>query len=410
MRPSADRSKRTCAICGCPATRTLFHQQFAATAAITLLQEYDVVACEQCGFCYADGIPSQSALDAYYRDMSKYEHQDRLGDLSAADWARFEVIASHLLNHLRDPKQRIMEIGCSTGGLLSLLKHAGFEDVLGVDPSPACAAVAQRLYGIRVLSNTLSDLVIEDRSVGVIVLVGVLEHVRDLSAAIGRCAKALAEDGLLYIVVPDASRYAEGQDAPFQEFSTEHVNFFGPRSLENLLSTNGFHRVSIERGMIHSSPGTTTPVLFGVFREVVIPTRIAYVRDAEAEPGLRRYISHSSALDDQVQSLVNRVVDSGKTIIVWGVGAHTLRLLATTNLGKARISAFVDSNPKYQGKELNSVPIISPEAAASMHEPILVSSHAYQDAIISQIRNDLHLDNRIIRLYQTDARVTREEP
>jgi len=35
----------------------------------------------------------------------------------------------------------------------------------------------------------------------------------------------------VFITVPDASRYAAGDDAPFQEFSLEHINYFGPQSL-----------------------------------------------------------------------------------------------------------------------------------------------------------------------------------
>jgi predicted SAM-dependent methyltransferase len=38
----------------------------------------------------------------------------------------------------------------------------------------------------------------------------------------------LAPTGKIYIAVPDASQYINGEDAPFQEFSIEHINFFGP--------------------------------------------------------------------------------------------------------------------------------------------------------------------------------------
>jgi len=47
-----------------------------------------------------------------------------------------------------------------------------------------------------------------------------------------------------YIEVPDASIYYKGEDAPFQEFSPEHINFFGPDSLRNLMITNGFTPIS----------------------------------------------------------------------------------------------------------------------------------------------------------------------
>jgi len=41
-------------------------------------------------------------------------------------------------------------------------------------------------------------------------------------------------------------------------------------------------------------------------------------------------------------------------------------------------------------------------------EPILISSRAYQEDIARQVRDDLKLPNRLIRLYQLD--VPREVP
>jgi len=68
-------------------------------------------------------------------------------------------------------------------------------------------------------------------------------------------------------------------------------------------------------------------------------------------------------------------------------------------LGEAKIKAFVDSNPRYQGKSLNNVPIISPQALKDMTETILISSRVYQEEIAHQIRGELKLRNEFIKLY-----------
>jgi hypothetical protein len=68
-------------------------------------------------------------------------------------------------------------------------------------------------------------------------------------------------------------------------------------------------------------------------------------------------------------------------------------------LGEAKIRAFVDSNPRYHGKQLNNVPILPPEALANMNEPILICSRVYQEEIAAQIRGDLHLQNELRMLY-----------
>jgi len=73
--------------------------------------------------------------------------------------------------------------------------------------------------------------------------------------------------------------------------------------------------------------------------------------------------------------------------------------LATSRLAEAKISAFVDSNSRYQGKSLNDIPIIAPADLRDRPEPILISSRVFQQEIESKIRNDLQLSNEIIKLY-----------
>ena len=113
------------------------------------------------------------------------------------------------------------------------------------------------------------------------------------------------------------------------------------------------------RAYSQSTNGTFDPALCSVFRKSdgKIP---AVVKDEVTEPRLLDYIRRSQALGDTVSTAVQRVVDSGEPIVVWGVGTHTQRLLATGGLTKACIKAFVDSNPRYQGKQINGIPIISP--------------------------------------------------
>ena len=73
-------------------------------------------------------------------------------------------------------------------------------------------------------------------------------------------------------------------------------------------------------------------------------------RDDVTEPDLRQYVRDSQRVDDRIRQTIDEILDRGEPIVVWGVGTHTLRLLATSRLKNAKIAAFVDSNPRYQGK------------------------------------------------------------
>jgi SAM-dependent methyltransferase len=366
-----------------------------------LLNGYDVVACRECGFCFADGIPGQADFDAYYHDMSKYDHQDRQGVPSSADQARFKAMASIIIPFLdRRRDMRIREIGCATGHLLHLLRRQGWEHIDGIDPSPACAEAAQRLYGIPVAVNTLSNMPAVSESVDFLVLIGVLEHVRDLGSALTRLRKILSPGGKMFVTVPDASRYAEGRDAPFQEFSLEHINFLGPQSLRNLMRAHGFSSVKSRQSLVHTSSRTTTPVMHAVFRkDKGIVGRPSFRRDTLTQVGLTAYIETSRREDERIGAVISGVAKGGRPIIVWGTGAHTLRLLANGVLDAVKIAAFVDSSPHYQGKRLSGTTIVSPATIRNRTNPILISSRVFQKEIQRQIRHDLGWKNELILLY-----------
>ena len=85
--------------------------------------------------------------------------------------------------------------------------------------------------------------------------------------------------------------------------------------------------------------------------------------------------------------------------MVWGAGAHTLRLLKISALPQAQIVAFVDSNPHYQGEVLSGVPIRAPEWLRGREEMVLISSWVYQDEIARMIREELGCPNELILLY-----------
>ena len=59
-------------------------------------------------------------------------------------------------------------------------------------------------------------------------------------------------------------------------------------------------------------------------------------------------------MDDRIRQTIDEILARDEAIFVWGVGTHTLRLLSTSRLKDAKIAAFVDSNPRYQGKTLSA--------------------------------------------------------
>ncbi len=403
--PELNLPPRGCDVCRGTGTRLLFPQRFAMMSEGSLFGGYDVVACADCGHCYADRLPSQEVFDRYYRDMSKYEMPSEPGAVagpSEFDLARFRLTVEQIKRFMPDSNTKIFEVGCATGLLLSQLKQAGFGGVMGLDPSPVCSRIAGEAYGVPVKTGAISDDLSDVGPVDLLILIGVMEHIRDLSAALEKMTSMLRPGGRIFVTVPDASRYDTGDDAPFQEFSMEHINYFGPRTISNLMARFGFRTLFTEQGMQRCSANTVTPVLHGAFELVAGGAALPWEKDTDTADGLARYVANSRRDNDAVQPAIDALVESGRPVIVWGAGSHTLRLLATSRLAEGKLVAVVDSNPRYQGKTLRDLPIIKPADVAGMEGTILISSRPAQKAIHQAITGSLRLPNAVVTLYKLD--------
>jgi 2-polyprenyl-3-methyl-5-hydroxy-6-metoxy-1,4-benzoquinol methylase len=391
--------KRNCPVCDSPESRLLFAHRFAALSDALPLDHYELVVCGECGCAYADDVPPQSRFDRYYRELSKYEYQHRGGVASSFDADRFRADVDLMAPYIPSSSSRILEIGCATGGLLAELRSRGFLNVRGMDPSAGCVRAPKELYGLDVFEGTLSELPSHRQEYDVVILIGVVEHLRDPGPALESVRKLLSTQGRLFVGVPDASRLNDVRNAPFQLFSVEHINYFSPRSLQNLLATRHFKLLCTSQVIVNTSATTTDPLLSEIFELTGGPLPV--IRDEETEPSLRRYIEKARAIELRTHDIISELADSRRPVIVWGTGAHTLRLLANSRLGEANVRFYVDSNPHYQGKELHGAPVRAPADLVGRSEAILISSWVYQDEIEHNLRDNMGLPNERILLYES---------
>jgi 2-polyprenyl-3-methyl-5-hydroxy-6-metoxy-1,4-benzoquinol methylase len=391
--------ERNCPICGSSKKELIYTQNFSQISDGGLFRGYDVVTCDVCGFGFADNIPAQENFDRYYKEMSKYEYENQGGQISSSTQETYDSIVQQIKPFFADDKVRIVDVGCATGGLLATFQKNGYGNILGIDPSPSCSRTAQKLYGIRVKNLPVSEIPDFESPFDLVVLNSVLEHIRDLDDSLKTMKNLLKPGGLIWIEVPDVTRFADLTSVAFQQFSMEHINFFSSISLTNLMQKNGFEVEAIWQN-VRQLAAIQDPALSTLYRRNKKISNVSSPSgDSNTRQALLDYLESSYQVDANVLKKIDKIVESGQTIIVWGVGTHTQRLLATSKLNKMNIKAFIDSNPNYQGKTLNNVLIYSPDALANMMEPILISSRLYQDEIAHDIREKLGFRNKIILLY-----------
>ena len=388
-------SIRPCHVCGGKQRTLLFKQHFSGLSSGSFLEGYDVCVCRDCGFVFADNLPPSESFDRYYAEMSKWEFLDNDGIESEQDANRFRESALFLEEFKIDRQAPVLDIGCATCGMLTALKKQGYQKLLGMDPSPQCAQLGRKNYDIDVVTGTVKDLNQLPENFGLVLLSGVLEHLYDPNTVLQDIRARLTEGGLLYLVVPDADRFVDFMDAPFQQFSLEHIHFFTSASLINLLRMNGFEPVKTR---LIAHPYTLQylyPGIEGVFKKAA-PSN--WQKDESGEQRVGQYIQDSAAWEGKIVSQISDLVESQEPILIWGVGTNTQRLMASTCLEKANIVAFIDSNPHYQGKQLAGRPIIPPQKVKEQSESILIGSIIFRDEITRQIRNELKCPNPLILL------------
>ncbi|MCD2450814.1 class I SAM-dependent methyltransferase [Methylicorpusculum oleiharenae] len=170
----------------------------------------------KCGACgtlvYLNDMPPEQLqvrddeTDFYGKSYWLKHQQDAFGYADIHTRARNDLTERNLhwiktLLKYRTPPANVLELGCSHGSFVSLLRQAGY-DASGVEMSPWVVDFGQKTFDIPIFVGPVENLDITPGSLDVIVLMDVLEHLPDPSATMAHCLKLLKPDGLLLIQTP----------------------------------------------------------------------------------------------------------------------------------------------------------------------------------------------------------------
>ncbi len=146
------------------------------------------------------------------------------------------------------PGRRLLDVGAAYGFLLKVARDAGW-DASGVEIAPDCALEASRISGASVACGDFLTVPLVG-PYDVIVMLDVIEHLRDPPAAIARAFELLSPGGLLVIETGDfRAPWARllGRRWYFYD-PPAHLFYFSHRGLTELLRRVGFDRdVRLER-------------------------------------------------------------------------------------------------------------------------------------------------------------------
>ncbi|HEY4841206.1 MAG TPA: class I SAM-dependent methyltransferase [Terriglobales bacterium] len=390
---------RPCPVCEGERGDVLHHQRFAVTDDYPLPDEYDVVICASCGMVFADTPATQADYDRFYATCSIYEQPAgaQTGATPPEDFARLEQSGALFASQIPSKQARILDVGCANGGLLQVLRRLGFENLVGVDPSPACVENT-RQGGCQAYRGDLAHLPAEIGRFDSVILTSVLEHVLDVKSAIGALVSVCSANGRIFLEVPDAAGYADYLHAPFQDINTEHINHFNITSLRNLMAQFEFTPVLEKRVLVTGFSGLLFPGLETGYERRSGAVQQPWVIDGAFREQMQRYINESRVMMQGIDQQLRSVLASSAEVIVWGTGQLTMKLLCDTALKDAKVAAFVDGNPVNVGKKLRGVPIIRPEQLENRRAPIIVATLLHTQGIRERVTS-LGLTNPMVTLH-----------
>lgn len=272
-----------CPVCG-SAAREVLHEGLIDNVLFVAPGRWTMHRCTQCRSAYLDPRPNQASIGKAYGTY--YTHDAGMPRAEANQLSGFRrwrrILANGYTNHrygtnhqpasvwgiwvarllLRQreamdvqfrylPKpekgQRLLDIGCGNGDFLANAKHAGW-DVLGLEPDPKAAQVAQQ-RGLDVRVGTIALLGNEAAYFDAITLSHVIEHVHSPQDVLTSVHRLLKLGGFVYVDTPNidssgAKRFGtnwRGLETP------RHLVLFNTGSLQQLLMEIGFDLIKIKR-------------------------------------------------------------------------------------------------------------------------------------------------------------------
>jgi hypothetical protein len=164
-----------------------------------------------------------------------------------------------------------------------------------------------------------------------------------------------------------------------------------------LLASAGLAPTQVWRWPVEWREGMTDSVVSGAFGQST--GAIVHVRDTITQAALQRYVEHSAAQEAGVLRVIEDLVRSQEPILIWGAGSFTRHLLASTPLGQANITAFVDFSLSQQAVTLLGRSVLAPSALANRPETIVICSVAFGAEIRRSITAELRLPNRVWSIF-----------
>lgn len=362
------RDEERCTICGHDKGRLIFEQtavpvhqnrpQSTREAARDCSRaDVRLRYCGHCGHIYNDAFDSGRLEYAEGYENSQVH--------SAAFRSYMTCIAQHLIAKFKMTGKTIIEVGCGQGDFLRLFCSLSDGTGIGFDPGyrgetpPGPREQYIRDFYTDRYTHISGDLFCSRH---------VLDHMDAPVSLLGPIHRAMSErsGAVAFFEIPSVEWIL--RHMAFWDLYYEHCSYFSQQSLASALARSGLQPLEIR-------PAFGGQYLWAEAREA---DQTEHQLDREPSLGaldqaVHNFLEAYPLVIAELRQSIDRNLDKGKRLLLWGAGAKGTTLLNTLGVGFDRVPYVVDVNPRKHGRYLpGTAQMIVPPRSLLDYRPDLI--------------------------------------
>ena len=213
-----------------------------------------VVICKSCGLVQTNPRMDENSYSEFYNDEYRPLYNGSLtvdenfineqvdkGEIIYKVLNKYNILSKKHIN-------RILEVGCSSGGILHIFNKNKFE-VLGIDLNHDHVTKGKNIFGIDLRTTTIKNI-LEEPKFDLILYADVFEHICDPIKELNMIHQLLSDKGFLVLMVPGIKNLKYSYKCDFLKYlQNAHIHHFSLTSLDNLLNMAAFDRIHGDEGI-----------------------------------------------------------------------------------------------------------------------------------------------------------------
>lgn len=388
-----------CPICLSFDTENLLDLNCAVFDGSELYRKIMINVCRNCGHAWNRlNALDLNGLHKYYNTeyariqmAAAYKSMSRPGGKEQESSGRYQQLLDFLSRNM-DVTFRVLDIGCGMGGFLDYLYFHGYQNLSGIDLTRKFVRHANEKgkYGVKV--GAADCIPFPDTSFDILIADQVLEHMFTPRRFFQEAKRLLVHDGILYLGIPDASRYHD--HCPFDFFwflIRDHLQHFDIEHLGLLAAAEGFEMLESEGDdYLPLSPELSMPNIKVIFRRSDRKD-LFKINDQcfELKKSLEAFVEDSQRRLKGKKDLIRNRLLLRIPSYVWGIGSEFLYLFENTDLKYCNINKYIDINLYKQGNvKVGGKSIYPPSILAQTDDDseVMITAIAYKKAIRDSLR------------------------